>query len=143
MLKAFFIPLLFLATEATASSYSQCEVLGVVEDVYFNKIHLGVLKHEDYTENNLDYNFQACEDLVGMVVALYDDPKDAADEPCTLKVQTGFEKNKFRHKMKDNFQKGDMLKFDYTFYSSKTPTGVVCVKDWRLIEHVPLNPHSK
>jgi len=79
-----------------ASSYSECRILGVVEDVYFNKIHLGVLKYEDIVENNFDLNYENCQSLEGKVVALYDDWKDAADEQCRLEVVVPFKKNKYR-----------------------------------------------
>lgn len=140
----FFILALFaFVAKSEASSYSQCKLLGVVEDVYFNKIHYRVLKHENFVENNLDHNFQQCSELKDTVVALYDDPKDAADEPCSLQVKTGYEDKKFRRKLRDNFQKGDMIKFDYTYYTAMGLNDFVCMKDWRLIEHVPLKPHSR
>jgi hypothetical protein len=138
----FVLPLFFSQT-GSASSYSQCEILGVVEDIYFNKIHLGVLKVTSSNLQNYDEGYQDCKPLEGKTFALYDDPKDAADEPCQLKVTADFTKNKFRHKMKDNFQKGDMVKFDYTYYQAMGPSGAVCMKEWRLIEHVPLHPHAR
>lgn len=126
-----------------ASSYSECRILGVVEDVYYNKIHLGVLRYEDIVENNYDLNYENCDALEGKVVALYDNWKDAADEPCRLEVDVPFKKDQYRNKMKDNFQKGDMLKFDYSFYQGMTPDGPMCMKKWTLLEHVPLKPHSR
>lgn len=144
MFRAFlFLSTLFWVQGSFASSYSECRILGVVEDVYFNKIHLGVLKYEDIVENNYDSNYENCQSLEGKVVALYDDWKDAADEQCRLEVSVPFKNDKYRNKMKDNFQKGDMLKLDYSFYQSMGPNGSVCMKKWVLLEHVPLKPHSR
>lgn len=138
----FVLPFLFLQG-VEASSYSQCKILGVIEDTYFNKVHLGVLKVDGLTHENYDAGYQTCKPLVGKTIALYDDPKDAADEPCQLVVSTEFKTQKFRHKMKDNFQRGDMVRFDYTYYEAMGPNGGLCVKDWRLIEHVPIKPHAR
>lgn len=135
--------LYFFTLQANASSYSACEIMGVVEDVYYNKINFRPLKYEAIVVKNYDTSFHSCAEFKGKVISLYDNSDDAVNEPCDLKLKTGFQKNKYRNRWKDNVQKGDMLTFDYTFYQSMTPRGGMCIKDWTVKEHVPLHPHSR
>lgn len=132
-----------VAVKADASSYSQCRVLAVVEDVYFNKMHVRILRFNELTTQNTDYNYQQCNGLVDKVVALYESGDDAPDEHCHFKFKAGFQSKKWRNRIKDNMAKGDMVKLDYVYHSTMTPAGPACMKDWQLVEHVPLNKHAR
>ncbi|MFT7144295.1 MAG: hypothetical protein ACI9TY_001338 [Alphaproteobacteria bacterium] len=132
----------FTWVQAYASSYSTCIVMGVVEDVYYNKIHFRPLKSTSTVEI-YDPKYDNCAQMNETVIALYDNGDEAANEPCQLKIIADFKKNKIRNRWKDNVQKGDMITFDYTFYQSMTPSGGMCAKDWAIQEHVPINPHSR
>tara|TARA_R110000868_G_scaffold218576_2_gene469369 strand:+ start:292094 stop:292528 length:435 start_codon:yes stop_codon:yes gene_type:complete len=135
--------LLLLSNTAYASGYSMCRVMGVVEDVYYNKIHFRPLKVTSQVKETYDAGYVNCSPLMGKVIALYDKADDVVEEPCSVKLMAPFSGKKFRYKWKDNVQKGDMVTFDYSYYQAMAVEGPVCMKEWKMLEHVPLHPHSR